>query len=718
MSFGTLRGWCLNFGQLRSAVLLTLVSLLVTGCTANLGDALEDVTGGMSHARTVIPDPPPPPDPALAPDGRTPAVDLAPTQEPSEDATPDSASTPVPTPMATLVGGLTPEPTPTFVNSPSPTPTPTPTPPPASTSTPTPPQYSPLTPVEPVLSAKTTAYGKVYTVPFSGITSAFLTPANFAVSVASAQNEAGGRIVVMSHADPSETRGPLFAVKIPQLPNNKQRLLAKITASASQNKTWTTYLAAYIDGLAPRVQYHVDEKQIPYMFSFGRVSSGQTIIFELLGEYAGHQDPFLAMTIESVELIFVDAELKTSAYLQSLDLDQLQRDAVDYFNPRYSFSRIANDINSIDIIYDYDFEGLDATQERLFGIDRQPVLNEIFNRITAGATDNRQRHEMVLNFLSKNGFHNIVQAMWRDNIAVFDPLILLETHEYQCGQSARIAVDLFEAAGYAGRVVQLFNHVAAEIFYDGGWHMFDADMLVTDGSPVIDGEIPSFEKLSLFPQLIDAVPITLKPHFDVTLQLTAQFFPYRWYFSAPSYFAAGLSFGYYQRNKTQDRLGDRHYGWESYSFALDPDVQLSSLPEHHLPGAPYVSQITVDDASDGRRFVSLTWNASDDPDGDVYAYDIFFGSVSRGWNYNQFTGPSATLSYWSNSNGWVPEMYDQLYKLPPSDLGVIRVFQTDASVEIPDDEDVFITIMPRDQYGDSLGRLRYELSHEFKIPRK
>ena len=63
--------------------------------------------------------------------------------------------------------------------------------------------------------------------------------------------------------------------------------------------------------------------------------------------------------------------------------------------------------------------------------------------------------------------------MHPDKSIVKDPLVLLELGEMRCGHVAGLAVDLFDAMGYEGRLVQLSCHVIAEIKYDGRWHYFD-----------------------------------------------------------------------------------------------------------------------------------------------------------------------------------------------------------------------------------------------------
>ena len=53
----------------------------------------------------------------------------------------------------------------------------------------------------------------------------------------------------------------------------------------------------------------------------------------------------------------------------------------------------------------------------------------------------------------------------------------------RCGHSAIFMdSDLFDAAGYKVRLVQLRSRITI-IFYDGKWHLFEADL---DGGPPIN----------------------------------------------------------------------------------------------------------------------------------------------------------------------------------------------------------------------------------------
>ena len=82
-------------------------------------------------------------------------------------------------------------------------------------------------------------------------------------------------------------------------------------------------------------------------------------------------------------------------------------------------------------------------------------------------------------------------ASYSEGDWVYDPLVLLELGDMWCTQGAILAIDLFGAAGYPGRLVQLAQHQIAEIYYDGDWHYFDTDSF-GNGETILedDGNIP------------------------------------------------------------------------------------------------------------------------------------------------------------------------------------------------------------------------------------
>jgi hypothetical protein len=60
-------------------------------------------------------------------------------------------------------------------------------------------------------------------------------------------------------------------------------------------------------------------------------------------------------------------------------------------------------------------------------------------------------------------------------------------------------------------------------------------------------------------------------------------------------------------------------------------------------------------------------------------------------------------------------MYDFLFKEPPHNVLLIKTRKTKVNIELTKGKDYYITIMPYDQHGESVGRVVYPPSNEIKI---
>jgi hypothetical protein len=227
-----------------------------------------------------------------------------------------------------------------------------------------------------------------------------------------------------------------------------------------------------------------------------------------------------AIALTAVLLFHAARELqrvKSRLFIKRLDPSHYVRQGTDFGNSDYTLEGSARRVGvppeRLDRAYDYDLFKLAAAQERLAGLDRAAALRRLFEKLTAEAQGNTERHLKVLKFLQQASIHNAyLQPTHSDRTMVTDPWLLLELGEMRCGHVARLAVDLFAAGGYRGRLVPLGGHVIAEIDYDGAWHYFDAD-LFGNGNTLInsDGSIPSVEQMSRDPIQIDSLPAAWEP---------------------------------------------------------------------------------------------------------------------------------------------------------------------------------------------------------------
>ncbi len=397
--------------------------------------------------------------------------------------------------------------------------------------------------------------------------------------------------------------------------------------------------------------------------------------------------------------------ITTAEYIEQFDPHRYELAGADYFNPRYSLSRLNKTIDQIDITYDYPFDYLDRVAARLANVDRRQALKAIFEKVTNGATTNLERHLAVLKFLQKSSFHNQVQPMYRDGQAVFDPLILLEVGEMRCGAVARLGVDLFEAAGYNGRLVQAHAHTSAEIYYDGSWHLFEGDL--SGGTPVIiDGAIPSLEKLSATPYVMDTVPA----FFELTVGTKNVISPgiYRSYFFFSKDDLSKLDASYYYKTATNKQAASsKWYGWDYYRAENDRWQLASMKPMYEPPPVVFKS------VKKKRGKATVTWNKVLDYDDDALGYRVYVSSKSRGWNYRNIDLTDSVSPHVLDD--WNPDMYDAMFKLPPHDLGLFKITDTDITLKTAEDQTIYVTVMAFDEYGEMVGRQLYNMSPELAI---
>ncbi|MBU4224675.1 MAG: hypothetical protein KKC71_02500 [Chloroflexi bacterium] len=394
-------------------------------------------------------------------------------------------------------------------------------------------------------------------------------------------------------------------------------------------------------------------------------------------------------------------ELHTWWYIQTFDPRRNERHGADYCALDYQGS------------FEYQYQMAKNIRQRLANVDRQKALLAIFNKVTKEAKTNTEKHLRLLEFIQKSSYHTPDIASYSEGDWVYDPLVLLELGDMWCTQGAILAIDLFGAAGYPGRLVQLAHHQIAEIYYDGDWHYFDTD-LFGNGETVLDdkGNIPSVAEMSRGEyQKLDVLPAYQEFNvMDCTgSDAGARYYPSYFYFSSEAY-QTDVPQGYYMG------LAGAHEfegGWMAIDIAPNDKVLLNDFRAQHTPTKPIFSNVQFDT---GYTILTVSFTATD-PDNDLAGYRVFFSNHSRGWDYNQFYGDESTKVYWANPGGWKPDMYEQLFELPPSNIGLIRLDADQEQVDIPIERGMsyFVTVMPFDSYGQSVGRVLYPASNELKV---
>jgi hypothetical protein len=396
--------------------------------------------------------------------------------------------------------------------------------------------------------------------------------------------------------------------------------------------------------------------------------------------------------------------VKTQEFIKNLDISKYERNGSDFTNPAYSPLRLGIPMDKLDIVYDYDFDRLKKVESELEGVDRKVVLQHIFSVVTEGKKTNTEKHKAILKFLHKSSLHNaLLQPMYPDKRMVTDPLVLLELAEMRCGHVARIAVDLFESVGYKARLVQLGAHVIAEIYYDDNWHMFDGDFLGNGETPLDpNGNIPSVVSMSLNNIYnIDAVAQEHKGDGNYYLSY--------YYYNKDAYRGYGPMF-YIKTAKDNEKL-NKFYGWNYYITENDKERKLYDFSPLRQPGAPKIKKVKLVDNLN----IHVEWYPSKDDDNDLLGYRVYVSENSRGWNYSGFSGSESSKNFWSSEQGWKPEMYENLFRQPPHEIALLKTRDNFITIAAEKGKTYFITIMPYDKHGESVGKKLYFMSNEIRI---
>lgn len=409
----------------------------------------------------------------------------------------------------------------------------------------------------------------------------------------------------------------------------------------------------------------------------------------------------------------IHSRIRTWRYIRNFDVAKVERKGTDFCSIDFGENVHINRVNKI--------------RQMLGGVSRSQALRGIFEKVTAGAANATQRHLQIAKFLQRTTIHQQSPPTYPNESEILDPLVLLELNEMWCNQASKLAIDLFEAGGYKGRQVQLGTHLVAEIYYDNSWHYLDAD-LFGNGEVVLtdQGTIPSIielgtppmvEKLNAlaaYQEFLTSKCISNSPS-DQTPQTGGLPYPSFFYFSRQAYLSQPESPGYYYKD-TPITYADSHtfyYGWMDFHFEPDPSIIRSDLPIKLVPLAPKIENLIIDRHS-GQVTISYR---STDPDQDLAGYRIYVSERPRGWNYNQFLGRPDLMKYQSTDGKWSPDNYDSLFNLPASDVALIEVTadKNETTIPLRGKKRVFISIMPFDEYGKSIGRRLFPLSSELKI---
>lgn len=225
-----------------------------------------------------------------------------------------------------------------------------------------------------------------------------------------------------------------------------------------------------------------------------------------------------------------------------------------------SLSKHELTLNTIDA-QDYFSEVVVSMDEIAHYKNQRYILTGVVRNVTEHAANDLERAILWTKFLQDKIVHPKRAPLLENGMAIFSPIWILTEKLAHCGQTNRLILDGLETIGIEGRVVQLKDHVIAEILIDGKYIALDADMLdygnfFSNGS----GGIPSALEIHLKPSLLDNLHGDIYQEYETfgdNVHEQIYWVNYlRDSFSEPPY--------YYYKTATDQQLKNEYYGWNYY----------------------------------------------------------------------------------------------------------------------------------------------------------
>jgi len=188
------------------------------------------------------------------------------------------------------------------------------------------------------------------------------------------------------------------------------------------------------------------------------------------------------------------------------------------------------DTNSLIGVNSISFEDFDARNSDYY--------KELFDKLTAGKQSDDEKITALNDYVA--GKLNYQETQWE----LGSPRRVLERGSQYCGHLSTALETLLTIGGYHARAVHMSNaetppgtHVVVEVFYDGGWHLYDSTFGLK--FKTTDGRVASYKEVRLDPGMI-------------TEDLFVRFKPADrrvWMALLPGIYQTGYHHFYYFRNK-------------------------------------------------------------------------------------------------------------------------------------------------------------------------
>lgn len=318
----------------------------------------------------------------------------------------------------------------------------------------------------------------------------------------------------------------------------------------------------------------------------------------------------LEVELLELEVVGVQPELKTADFISNMKIEKYIEQGLNFDIQLRSPLRDGSSLSDLSSYMRFDYAELSRVERKLLGVDRAKVLKAIFNQLTIQSTDSKSKFMAVLDFLQRASFHNSFYVpIYADETMVTDPLVVLEMGgELQCGNVARLGVDLFEAGGYKARLIQFANHQSAEVFMGDKWRLLEADLFGNAEIVTINGDVPSVDELSAEPFLIDSYNTNMQVEYLKHSFLTEyqkimrgpDFYPSCLYFRKQQYELAKHPPIFYEKEGSPaNPLYDRLYGWGNLKTVANPERKLYGGPCYTPPLAP--EEVKIQIAGDAKK---------------------------------------------------------------------------------------------------------------------
>lgn len=233
--------------------------------------------------------------------------------------------------------------------------------------------------------------------------------------------------------------------------------------------------------------------------------------------------------------------ISTQFLIKSLSQHEITVDDID---PRDYFSQIVVSVDEVKFN------------------DQRIILTEVVRSVTGSASSDLERAMLWTKFLQDKIVHPKRAPLLENGQAIYSPIWILREKFAHCGQTNRLILDGLETIGIEGRMVQLTNHVIAEVLIDGKYIALDADMLdsgnfFSDGYGGISSALEIHLNPSLLEHLNNDVNLEYQKFGDIPREQSYWVNTLRDYFSKPPY--------YYYKTATEGQLKNEYYGWNFYN---------------------------------------------------------------------------------------------------------------------------------------------------------